>query len=152
NTATSVDCSPFDLGSGIDPQSASANVIGLTPGTIYHFRAVATNADGTTNGADQTFQTLVSFLAQGSSFGSAGSGAGQFQTPVGVAIQQTNGAVYVADSGNARVAKFSTTGQFISAWGWGVADGMAHSEVCTANCQAGIPGSGPAQLSLPTSI
>jgi sugar lactone lactonase YvrE len=152
NTATSVDCSPFDLGSGIDPQSASANVIGLTPGTIYHFRAVATNADGTTNGADQTFQTLVSFLVQGSSFGSPGSGAGQFQTPVGVAIQQSNGAVYVADSGNARVEKFDVNGNFLAAWGWGVADGAAHSEVCTATCRAGIPGSGPGQLSLPTSI
>src|SRR5262249_1832198 len=152
-TATSVDCSPFDLGSSFDQQSTSASVTGLLkPKTTYHFRVVATNAAGTTTGADTTFQTLLSFLVQGPSFGSAGSGAGQFQTPVGVAIQQASGATYVADSGNARVQKFNAKGQFVTAFGWGVADGAAHSEVCTANCRAGIAGSGPGQFSNPTSI
>src|SRR5215469_16106376 len=152
NTATSVDCSPFDLGSSFDPQNTSANVTGLKPNTIYHFRVVATNAAGTTNGADKTFQTLLSFLVQGASFGSAGSGAGQFQTPVGVAIQQSSGGIYVADSGNARVQKFNAKGQFVTAFGWGVANGQARSQVCSANCQAGIAGSGPGQFSNPTSI
>src|SRR5262249_28677636 len=69
-------------------------------------------------------------------FGSQGSGAGQFQTPIGVAVAPTSGAVYVADSGNARVQKFDANGNFVAAWGWGVTDGQAHSEVCTANCQA----------------
>src|SRR5262249_15087954 len=87
-----------------------------------------------------------------SHFGSPGSGAGQFQTPVGVAVDQMSGAVYVADSGNARVEKFGPTGSFIAAWGWGVADGAAKSEVCTSTCQAGIAGSGPGQFSHPTSI
>src|SRR5262245_65122617 len=45
-----------------------------------------------------------------SSFGSAGSGAGQFQAPVGVAINQSTGDVYVADSGNARVQQLDATG------------------------------------------
>src|SRR5262249_35354347 len=97
NTATSVACSPFDLGSSFTDQSTSASVIGLKPKTTYHFRVVATNAAGTTNGADTTFQTLLSFLVQGRSFGSAGSGAGQFQTPLGVASQQASGGIYVAD-------------------------------------------------------
>src|SRR5262249_28804073 len=87
-----------------------------------------------------------------SHFGSPGSGAGQFQTPVGVAVDQASGAVYVADSGNARVAKFDAKGNFIAAWGWGVTDGTAKSEVCTSTCQAGIAGSGPGQFSRPTSI
>jgi DNA-binding beta-propeller fold protein YncE len=94
----------------------------------------------------------AALLSEVSSFGSQGSGAGQFQTPLGVAIAPTSGFVYVADSGNARVQKFDVTGQFISAWGWGVTDGMARSEACTANCQAGIPGSGAGQFSNPTSI
>src|SRR5262249_35267335 len=114
-------------GSGIDPQSASANVIGLTPGTIYHFRAVATNTDGTTNGDDTTFQTLLSFLFQRNSFGSAASGAGQLQTPAGVAMPQARGTVCVADSGTARVEQFDVNGRFLAAGGWGVADGAAHS-------------------------
>jgi hypothetical protein len=88
-----------------------------------------------------------------STFGSQGSGGGQLQTPVGVAIQASNGAVYVADSGNARIVKFDAKGNFIAAWGSGVSDGTAQSEVCTSNtCQAGIPGSGPGQFSRPTSI
>src|SRR5262249_16431927 len=107
---------------------------------------------GTTNGADTTFQTLLSFLVQGPSFGSAGSGAGQFQTPVGVAIQQASGATYVADSGNARVQKFNAKGQFVTALGGGVADGAAQRDAGTANCRAGIAGSGPGQFSNPTSI
>src|SRR5262249_21417785 len=46
------------------------------------------------------------------SFGSSGSGAGQFNTPVGVATDDLGspGGVYVADSGNARVQKFDADG------------------------------------------
>jgi hypothetical protein len=44
-------------GSGTNTKSVSAAVTGLTGGTTYHFRLVATNATGTTNGADQTFAT-----------------------------------------------------------------------------------------------
>jgi hypothetical protein len=94
----------------------------------------------------------ASFLSQISSFGTPGGGAGQFTTPIGVAVYQTSGNVFVADAGNARVEKFDAKGNFLAAWGWGVKDGKAQSEVCTANCQAGIPGSGPGQFSSPTSI
>ena len=37
----------------------SAPVAGLTPQSTYHFRVVATNASGTTAGADETFTTDV---------------------------------------------------------------------------------------------
>src|SRR5438128_2617952 len=40
-------------GSGTNTKSISAAVTGLTGGATYHFRLVATNATGTTNGADQ---------------------------------------------------------------------------------------------------
>ena len=91
------------------------------------------------------------FLPLGS-FGSQGSGSGQFQSPIGVAVDQASGDVYVADSGNARVQKFSGTGAFIAAWGYGVTDGTAESQVCTTTCQAGIPGAGAGQFQNPTSI
>jgi DNA-binding beta-propeller fold protein YncE len=94
----------------------------------------------------------ASFLSPISSFGTPGSGAGQLSTPVGVAIQQASGNVFVADAGNARVEKFDAMGNFIAAFGWGVRDGQAHSEVCTRTCQAGIAGSGPGQFASPTSI
>ena len=44
-------------------------------------------------------------------FGSHGTGTGQFDTPRDVAIDEA-GAIYVADAGNNRVQKFSSTGVF----------------------------------------
>jgi NHL repeat len=61
----------------------------------------------------------ASLFEELSSFGSQGSGNGQFQSPQGVAVQQSSGNVYVVDSGNARVEKFSPSGSFISAFGQG---------------------------------
>jgi hypothetical protein len=43
---------------GITTQNVSANVIGLSPNTTYHFRVVATNSGGTRYGGDRTFSTL----------------------------------------------------------------------------------------------
>jgi hypothetical protein len=44
-------------GAGTTAKSVSAAVAGLSPGTAYHFRAVAKSAAGTSNGDDQTFTT-----------------------------------------------------------------------------------------------
>ena len=38
---------------------AAAALTDLSPGTVYHYRLVATNANGTTNGVDRTFSTPV---------------------------------------------------------------------------------------------
>ncbi len=46
-----------DIGSGESPVSLSVELHGLTPGTVYHYRVVATNANGTSEGADTTFTT-----------------------------------------------------------------------------------------------
>src|SRR5262249_31721057 len=102
-SAKSAPCSPADLGSGFGGPSASATVTGLTPATTYHFRAVATNSAGTTDGADTTFQTHISYLTAVTFFGGTGSKGGQVNTPVGVGVAQSNGNMFVTDSGNARV-------------------------------------------------
>lgn len=49
-------------------------------------------------------------------WGSQGKGGGQFQDPRGIAVDEA-GNVYVADSGNHRVQKFDSNGQFITQWG-----------------------------------
>jgi hypothetical protein len=46
-------------GTGTEPVDVSVPVTGLTTGTTYHFRLVATNAAGITRGADQTLQTAA---------------------------------------------------------------------------------------------
>jgi hypothetical protein len=45
------------LAGGIAGTPFSATVAGLTPGTVYHFQAVATGPEGTAVGTDQTFTT-----------------------------------------------------------------------------------------------
>ena len=60
-----------------------------------------------------------------SSFGSTGSGNGQFSGPNGVAVDQSSGDVYVADSGNNRIEKFGPSGAFIAEFGaTGAGDGQ----------------------------
>jgi hypothetical protein len=46
-----------DTGTADAPQNVTASLSGLKPGTTYHYRAEATNAFGTTVGADATFTT-----------------------------------------------------------------------------------------------
>jgi hypothetical protein len=55
----SVPCeqAPGSIGSGASPVAVSAVVKGLASGTEYHFRLVASNANGPNHGSDATFQT-----------------------------------------------------------------------------------------------
>ncbi|HTC58832.1 MAG TPA: hypothetical protein VK691_01815 [Solirubrobacteraceae bacterium] len=46
------------------------------------------------------------------SFGGAGAEAGQFNGPVGVAVSQAGGRVYVVDRGNGRVEYFGSSGKY----------------------------------------
>jgi YD repeat-containing protein len=85
------------------------------------------------------------------SFGSEGTGAGQFKRPVSVALDGS-GDEWVVDKENERIEKFSSSGAFIEALGWGVSNGEAKYETCTSSCRAGIAGSGAGQFSNPWSI
>ena len=50
-------------GSGLSPVGEGATVTGLEPGTVYHYRLVATNEGGTVYGSDQSFTTPVPTIA-----------------------------------------------------------------------------------------
>jgi CSLREA domain-containing protein len=52
-----------DAGAGSAPQTVSATLTGLSPSTTIHYRVIASNADGTTAGGDQTFTTQPAALA-----------------------------------------------------------------------------------------
>lgn len=55
----------------------------------------------------------------------SGAGAGQVERPQGTAVEQSSGDLYVADRENKRVDKFDSEGNFLLAWGYGVADGTS---------------------------
>jgi tripartite motif-containing protein 71 len=67
--------------------------------------------------------------------------------PQGIAVEQRTADIYIVDSNNYRVEKFTGGGVFLYAWGWGVADGRTEAEQrCTTQCHAGLRGEGPGQL------
>jgi DNA-binding beta-propeller fold protein YncE len=128
----------------------SAALTGLSPGTHYTYRLVAGNSNGD-NTAAGSFESVGQY-GFSTSFGSAGTGDGQLTNPQDVAVDNSSGDLYVADTGNHRVVKLDSSGNFIAAWGWGVSDGNAAGEVCASGCQAGIAGSGTGQFDTPTFI
>jgi sugar lactone lactonase YvrE len=65
------------------------------------------------------------------SWGSSGSGNGQFVHPTGIAVGKKY--VYVADTGNARIEIFDKDGNFVYAWGrYGDERGLFHTPVSMA--------------------
>jgi sugar lactone lactonase YvrE len=81
------------------------------------------------------------------SFGGPGEGAGQFVEPQGIAVDRESGDVYVLDSYNHRVEKYTREGAFLLAWGWGVADGATKApQTCVTVCHAGLRGHGGGEL------
>ncbi|MCH2266807.1 MAG: hypothetical protein MK515_10135, partial [SAR324 cluster bacterium] len=53
------------------------------------------------------------FLAQ---WGSQGSDSGEFERPIGIAVDGDD-FVYVSDTGNQRIQKFTAQGKFVLRWG-----------------------------------
>jgi RHS repeat-associated protein len=87
-----------------------------------------------------------------SSFGSSGTGAGNFEDPGGTAIASETGNVWVTDAVNNRAEEFSAAGTFIEAIGWGVTDGKSEIETCKSSCKAGLWGAGLGELGNPEGI
>jgi beta-glucanase (GH16 family) len=52
-----------DAGEGVNPESEKATIIGLQPGTTYHYRLVASSGGVTSYGHDQTFRTRAQVAA-----------------------------------------------------------------------------------------
>jgi DNA-binding beta-propeller fold protein YncE len=77
---------------------------------------------GVGDGVSQELQVCTVVCYEGVS----GSGAGEFNEDEGIAIAQ-NGDIYVADFGNKRVQKFSSTGQFLLMFGGEVDKAEVHT-------------------------
>lgn len=94
----------------------------------------------------------ASLAAADSVVGSVGEGAGQVREPGQLAVNESAGTLYVADSNNNRIDVFDAEGNFVKAFGWGVSTGSSTFQSCTASCRAGIAGSGSGQFSRPSGI
>jgi hypothetical protein len=136
------------------PADVSTTIAGLEPGTAYHFRLVVSTGASTGTGADESFETvpLPVVHALTSTFGSSGHGDSQLSGDAGLAVNQTTGHVYVADTSDYRVEEFDSNGTFVSVFGWGVKDGKPEAQTCTTGCEAGIAGSGAGQLATPVFV
>jgi hypothetical protein len=102
---------------------------------------------------------LASWLACGaparalSQFGSYGPHAGQFVEPFGIAVQDDTSDLFVLDTNNHRIERFTKDGVFVLAWGWGVADGRTPTlQTCKKRCLPGISGAGSGQLAFAEGI
>jgi len=80
---------------------------------------VAIDTDGNLYVLDSTNKCVQVFNSDGeyvTSFGSTGTGDGEFDTPWGIAVN-SDGEIYVADSGNDRIQKFTSAYVFDSKFG-----------------------------------
>ena len=122
-----------DIGSGSSFVEVGQEVTDLEPNTSYHVRLAAANEGGYTYSEDETFATERAYQppVYALSFGAKGSGDGEVDEPQGIAVDPS-GDVWVADTGNDRVQKFDSSGEY--------------------QCKIGESGSGEGQFSEPRGI
>ncbi|TMC60863.1 MAG: TIGR03663 family protein [Chloroflexi bacterium] len=94
------------------------------PFAFYGPRAVAVDSEGNVWVVDTGNKRVVKFDANGrplGAFGGAGTSAGQFAEPVGIAISPRTGDIYIADTWNHRVQRFDKNFQALAQFnvtGW----------------------------------
>ena len=105
----------------------SFGVMGAQPGQYNAPRGIAVAPDGTIYVADSRNNRIQHLTADGTvlqswgGFGDVSKGAvpgGLFNEPWGVAVAPDGSAVYVTDTWNYRVQKFTPDGKFIKMWGY----------------------------------
>ncbi|MBF0499345.1 MAG: hypothetical protein HQM09_04395 [Candidatus Riflebacteria bacterium] len=83
------------------------------------FTGVAIDPSGNSYVIDTSGSQIFKLSPAGTvlnSFGTNGTGDGQFDTPKGIALD-SSGNIYVADTQNSRIEKFTSTGVFVTKWG-----------------------------------
>ena len=101
-------------GSGESSVAVSASISGLTANTTYHFKISATNAGGTSQGADETFKTVASCTPEGFciAFTNTESHEAPFGEPNAVAVDPS-GNIWVADSAHDHLLEFNSSREFV---------------------------------------
>ena len=106
STTTTTTTTPLTTTSATGPPTTSTSSTSSTTSST----STTTSPSGTTS---TTVPLCGAFLT---TWGSSGTGDGQFDFPFGVATDGS-GNVYVADDGNHRIQKFDASGTFLTAWG-----------------------------------
>jgi DNA-binding beta-propeller fold protein YncE len=91
---------------------------GAEPG-FYGPRRIAIGSDDSIYVVDQGHTRVIRFSPDGavlSTWGTKGTGDGQFDDPTSVAVDSTTNKVYVADPINGRIQIFDSNGKFIAKW------------------------------------
>jgi DNA-binding beta-propeller fold protein YncE len=101
-----------DIGAGTTPVTLHRSLKGLKPETAYHVRLMATNAEGDSYGREVLLGT-VGTPTYKSSFGSSGSGDGQFKYLTDVAVDPADGTLWVTDDDNDRVQHLTAAGGYL---------------------------------------
>ena len=114
---TTVPSTAESAGSGTTVVAKGYILTGLLPHTTYHFRVVGKNSEGAVDGKDATFTTSALTTEFVSSFGSFGTGNGEFDEPTGIGVNPINGDVVVSDEKNNRVQVFNEKGEFVRTFG-----------------------------------
>jgi sugar lactone lactonase YvrE len=112
-TATS--CSCTNIGQYWSATSIAETLPLPSVWSVLFFRGNIIGADKTSDFFPRAVRSVAcgTFLAK---FGRQGSAEGQFHTPEGLAVD-VDGNVFVADSGNHRIEKFTRNGIFLLQWG-----------------------------------
>jgi sugar lactone lactonase YvrE len=94
----------------------------LDVGTVLRVVVTASNSLGSASSTSQTTAVVAPAATYISTFGSAGSGDGQFNHP-GDVVLDGKGHVFVVDHGNNRIEEFTEAGEYLRQFGSGVLSG-----------------------------
>jgi hypothetical protein len=124
----SVACSPGVVGTGEAPVAVTASLVGLEPSTLYHYRVVAVNANGSNPGPGATVTTKPAFEG-------VLTGAASGVTAVGVTL---NGAVTLGEVAGDDYFQYGESEAYGSSTPEVAVSGAAGEEVHAAAAVSGL--------------
>lgn len=113
-------------GSGSSDVDVDAALSGLSGGTTYHYRIVATNANGTTNGSDQTLNTVAPQHTLTVTLGGSGSGT-VTSSPAGISCPGTCASLF--NEGHVILTATPAAHSSFAGWVGGVCSGTSTCDV-----------------------